>query len=148
MYLFPDISGSLCGILSPCVIKYSTACFMRSDFGEAEAKGLNLHIHSRTVFHYRLPLYHGGGFCPPPLELIHSPHCSVRLTGPSAYWYLQTVKAQKIGPHRSRPLLLIMNQTIFHDRTFPYSLQTSLWVFMCKEDSGGSIQNSRSAVKK
>lgn len=134
--------------MSSCTIKSSTACFMRTDLGEAKAKGLNLHIYGRTVFQLQLPLYHGWGFCSPPLELIHSLLCTVCLTSPLLYWYLQTVKAQKIGPHLSRPCLLIMNQTIFHDRTFPYFLPTSLWVFMCKEDFGGSIQNGRSTVKK
>lgn len=32
---------------------------MRVDLDEAEAKGLNLHIYSRTVIHFQLLLYLG-----------------------------------------------------------------------------------------
>lgn len=120
-YLFPDISVSLGGILSSCAIKLCSACFMSADLGETRAKGLNLHINNRTV-----------ADCHCNMEDF-VPLSVVCLTGSLVYWFLQTVQAQKIEPRLSRLRLLIMNQTLYHDRAFPdFFLSTSLWVFMCK----------------
>lgn len=77
---------------------------MRTGLGEAEVKRLNLHIQKDCLSFPIAAVWRGGeGLSPPPLKLKNTHLIVMFLTGSLAYWYLQTVEAQKTNPTSHAP---------------------------------------------